>query len=151
MNPDDKELSGIAPSAMLGAPGGTRPGFLRRHRLKLVLAGLVVVPALLFSAFTAVTLTISYSHGDRVGYLQKLSKKGWICPTWEGDLAMATMPGVVPEVFSFSIRDEALAAKVNELQGRRVALEYAQKKGVPTKCFGESEYFVTGVRSVPGP
>jgi hypothetical protein len=80
-----------------------------------------------------------------------LSKKGWICKTWEGELAMATMPGVVPEVFSFSIRDEALAAKVNELQGRRVALEYSQKKGVPSKCFGESQYFVTGVRPVAGP
>ena len=151
MSRDDKELIGAETAALAGAPLGARPGFLRRHRLKLALAGLVVVPALLFAAFTAVTLTISYSHGDRVGYLQKLSKKGWICPTWEGELAMATMPGVVPEIFSFSIRDEGLAAKVNELQGRRVALEYAQKKGVPTKCFGESEYFVTGVRPVAGP
>jgi hypothetical protein len=64
---------------------------------------------------------------------------------------MATMPGVVPEIFSFSIRDEKVAAKVNELQGRRVALEYAQKRGVPTKCFGESEYFVTGVRPLTEP
>jgi hypothetical protein len=64
---------------------------------------------------------------------------------------MATMPGLVPEIFSFSIRDNAVAAKVNELQGRRVALEYAEKKGVPSKCFGESEYFVTGVRLVPAP
>lgn len=127
------------------------PGFLRRHRLKLVLTAVVVVPALLFAAYTAATLALSYSRGDRVGYLQKLSKKGWICPTWEGELAMATMPGVVPEIFSFSIRDATVAAKVNELQGRRVALEYAQKKGVPTKCFGESEYFVTGVRLLAQP
>ena len=136
---------------MAGTEVAARPGFLRRHRLKLVLAALVAVPALLLAAYTAVTLSISYARGDRVGYLQKLSRKGWLCKTWEGELAMATMPGVVPEVFYFSIRDEALAAKVNELQGRRVALEYAQKKGVPSKCFGESEYFVTGVRPVAGP
>lgn len=151
MNRDDKTGHDVDVSAPAGTETSARPGFLRRHRLKLVLAALVVVPALLFTAYTAATLALSYSRGDRVGYLQKLSKKGWFCPTWEGELAMATMPGVVPEVFFFSIRDEAVATKVNELQGRRVALEYAQKKGVPTKCFGESEYFVTGVRVLAGP
>ncbi len=151
MSPDDKDLVEVDRGARAGAEISARPTFLRRHRLKLVLASVLIVPALLFTAFTAATLSISYSSGDRVGYLQKLSKKGWICKTWEGELAMATLPGVVPEVFSFSIRDEALAAKVNELQGRRVALEYSQKKGVPSKCFGESQYFVTGVRPVAGP
>ena len=149
MSQDDKGQQNVHTSAAAGA--GVTQGFFRRHRLKMILAALVLVPALLFAAFTAITLTLSYSRGDRVGYLQKLSKKGWICSTWEGELAMATMPGVVPEVFSFSIRDEKVAAQVNALQGKRVALEYAQKKGVPTKCFGESEYFVTGVRPVAGP
>jgi hypothetical protein len=149
MSPDDKGSQDATASAPAG--DGGRPGFLRRHRLKLILAAVVVVPALLLVAYTALTLKLSFSRGDRVGYLQKLSKKGWICPTWEGELAMATMPGVVPEVFSFSIRDDKVAAMVNELQGRRVALQYAQKKGVPSKCFGESEYFVTGVRPVAGP
>jgi hypothetical protein len=151
MSLDETAGHEVDASAPAGPELRAHPGFLRRHRLKLVLAALVVVPALLFAAYTAATLALSYSRGDRVGYLQKLSKKGWICPTWEGELAMATMPGVVPEIFSFSIRDETIAAKVNELQGRRVALEYAQKKGVPTKCFGESEYFVTGVRPLAGP
>jgi hypothetical protein len=149
MNQDDKKPHDVQGSAGVG--DGVHYGFLRRHRLKLLLAALVLVPTLVFAAYTAITLTFSYSHGDRVGYLQKLSKKGWICPTWEGELAMATMPGVVPEVFSFSIRDEKVAASVNALQGQRVALEYAQKKGVPSKCFGESEYFVTGVRPLAGP
>jgi len=149
MSQDDKGMHDVQPSAE--ATAGLRKGFFRRHRLKLVLVALVVVPSLLFAGFTAITLTLSYSRGDRVGYLQKLSKKGWICPTWEGELAMATMPGVVPEIFSFSVRDEKVAARVNALQGQRVALEYAQKKGVPSKCFGESEYFVTGVRPVAGP
>jgi hypothetical protein len=151
MSRDENGLIETGTRAVAGTEATARPGFVRRNRLKLVLAALVVVPALLLAAFTAATLTISYSRGDRVGYLQKLSKKGWICKTWEGELAMATMPGVVPEIFSFSIRDDAVATKVNELQGRRVALEYSQKKGVPTKCFGESEYFVTGVRPVAGP
>jgi len=149
MSQDDKGRQDVQTSAAVGV--GVRPGFLRRHRLKLILVALVLVPALLFTAYTAITLTLSFSRGDRVGYLQKLSRKGWICPTWEGELAMATMPGVVPEIFSFSIRDDKVAARVNALQGQRVALEYAQKKGVPSKCFGESEYFVTGVRPVAGP
>lgn len=149
MSQDDEGKQDVETSAT--ARAGVTQGFFRRHRLKLILAALVLVPALLFAAFTAITLALSYSKGDRVGYLQKLSKKGWICPTWEGELAMATMPGVVPEVFSFTIRDDKVAAKVNAMQGKRVALEYAQKKGVPLKCFGESEYFVTDVRPVAGP
>jgi hypothetical protein len=151
MSRSDKASPGVGTPAAAGAKPQGAPGFLRRHRLKFVLAALVVIPLLLFALYTAATLALTYSRGDRVGYLQKLSKKGWICPTWEGELAMATMPGLVPEIFSFSIRDNAVAAKVNELQGRRVALEYAEKKGVPSKCFGESEYFVTGVRLVPAP
>jgi hypothetical protein len=90
----------------------------------------------------------SYSTGERAGYVQKFSKKGWICKTWEGELAMATVPGVMPEKFYFSVRDDSVAAKINRTLGKRVSLAYDQHKGVPTSCFGETEYFVTGVRVV---
>ena len=53
---------------------------------------LISVPTLVFAAYTAITLTFSYSHGDRVGYLQKLSKKGWICPTWEASCTPPRRP-----------------------------------------------------------
>ena len=57
----------------------------RRRRWPWIVVGvLVVLPALLLTAWTIISLSFSYSTGDRAGYIQKLSKKGWICKTWEG-------------------------------------------------------------------
>src|SRR6185369_10934048 len=86
------------------------------------LFGLLVVAVLLFAAYTWVVLSWSYSVGERAGYVQKLSKKGWICKTWEGELALVTMPGTVGEKFFFSVRNEAIAEQINRSIGRRVSL-----------------------------
>jgi hypothetical protein len=104
----------------------------------LLAAGVVV-------AYTWAALTWNYAEGERVGYVQKLSKKGWVCKTWEGELAMVTMPGAIPEKFYFSIRSDAVAAQLNKTLGKRVSLKYKQHLGVPTSCFGETEYFVSEV------
>ena len=114
-------------------------------RAVFVFLGLVILAAV---AWVWVTLAWSYSEGERAGYVQKLSRKGWLCKTWEGEIAMVTMPGAIPDRFEFSVRDEAVAAKINGLAGQRVILVYAQHKFVPTKCFGETEYFVTDARAV---
>ena len=100
------------------------------------------------AAWVWVTLNWSYSEGERAGYVQKLSHKGWLCKTWEGEIAMVTMPGAIPDRFAFSVRDEAVANKINALAGQRVVLSYGQHKFVPSSCFGETEYFVTEVRAV---
>lgn len=105
---------------------------------------------LLIVGWTWFTLTWSYSEGERAGYVQKFSKKGWLCKTWEGEIAMVTMPGAIPEKFAFSVRDEAVAEAINRLAGQRVVLKYQQHKFVPTSCFAETEYFVVGVREVEG-
>jgi hypothetical protein len=94
------------------------------------------------------TLQWSYSEGDRAGYVQKLSKKGWLCKTWEGEIAMVTMPGAIPEKFEFTVRDDATANQINALAGRRVVLYYQQHKFIPSSCFGETEYFVKNVREL---
>jgi hypothetical protein len=94
--------------------------------------------------------SFSYSHGERAGYVQKFSKKGWICKTWEGELAMATLPGTMPEVFAFTLHDDALAAEVNKLVGARVTLGYEQHFGLPS-CFGDTTYWVTSIRPVEPP
>ena len=99
-------------------------------------------------AWTWLTLNWSYSEGERAGYVQKFSRKGWVCKTWEGEIALVTMPGAIPDKFEFSVRDEAVAARINSLAGRRVVLAYEQHKFVPSGCFAETEYFVTDVRSV---
>ena len=115
--------------------------------LRAVIAFFVVILVAAL-AWVWMTLTWSYSEGERAGYVQKLSRKGWLCKTWEGEIAMVTMPGAIPDRFEFSVRDEAVAAKINAMAGQRVILSYAQHKFVPTSCFGETEYFVTDARVV---
>jgi len=114
-----------------------------------MIKGIVVFVMVLvvgFAGFTWLTLHWSYSKGERAGYVQKLSKKGWLCKTWEGEMAMVTMPGTVAEKFLFSVPDDAVADKINASVGKRVALVYEQHKWVPSSCFAETEYFITDVR-----
>jgi hypothetical protein len=120
--------------------------FVRRHWGKLLLSAIIVIPAAGLALWTLIALSYSYSSGERVGYLQKFSEKGWLCKTYEGELAMVNLPGQVANTFQFSVRDDNVAALINKAQGQRVALAYEQHKGVPTSCFGETEYFVKGVK-----
>ena len=113
--------------------------------------GLLVVGVLLFAAYTWIVLSWSYSVGERAGYVQKLSKKGWVCKTWEGELALITMPGTVAEKFYFSVRNEAIADQINRSIGRRVSLDYEEHIGVPSSCFGETGHYVTGVKVIEDP
>ena len=131
------------------APSTKSPGtasFLHRHRGKVVLVGVVAAVAGVLALWTLITLTFSYSDGDRIGYVRKLSHKGWICRTWEGELAMTPVPGAAPEIFHFTVRDEAVVKLVQAAEGKKVALHYTEKRGVPSSCFGDTRYFITGVR-----
>ncbi len=112
--------------------------------LKFVVLPVVVIAALL-GVYLWAALSWSYSSGERAGWVQKLSNKGWVCKTWEGELAMVSVPGTAPEKFSFTIWDEATANKVTQVVGKRVALHYEEKVGLPGSCFGDTRYFVTGV------
>jgi hypothetical protein len=111
-----------------------------------VLIFVLVVAVLGFVGFTFLTLHWSYSEGERAGYVQKLSRKGYLCKTWEGEMAMVTMPGTVAEKFLFTVPSDALAAKLNASVGKRLALHYQQHKWIPSSCFGDTEYFVTDMR-----
>lgn len=122
--------------------------FQLSKRAKWIIAGIVVLPILVFAIYTWSALTYTYSRGERAGYVQKFSKKGWICKTWEGELAMVSMPGTMSEKFLFSVRDDKVADYINNSLGKRVALTYQQHVGIPTSCFGETEYFVTAVKVV---
>jgi hypothetical protein len=104
-------------------------------RAFLIFLGLVLAA---LAAWVWLTLTWSYSEGERAGYVQKFSRKGWLCKTWEGEIAMVTMPGAIPDRFEFSVRDEAVAQQINALAGKRIVLSYAQHKFIPTSCFGET-------------
>jgi len=108
----------------------------------------ILVLAALLAGYLWIALHYAYSSGERAGYIQKISKKGWICKTWEGELAMTTVPGTAPQLFEFSVRDDATARKLLEVTGQHVALTYEQHKGLPGSCFGETEYFITSVRAI---
>lgn len=126
-----------------------RRGFARRHWGKLTLLVVLGLPLAGVGVWSAVALRYTYSSGTRTGWVQKLSKKGWVCKTWEGELAMATAPGVSPQIFTFTIRKDSLArALARDMGTGRVAVEYDEHRGVPTSCFGDTPYFVTGYRLV---
>lgn len=120
--------------------------FLRRHRIAIVLTGLVAVAIGVGALWTLITLTFSYSDGDRVGYVQKFSHKGWICRTWEGELAMTPVPGAAPEIFTFTVRDANVVKQIHDAEGKKVALHYKEKKGIPSSCFGDTRYFISEMR-----
>jgi hypothetical protein len=119
------------------------------RRIYLILIAIVAIAVALFAAYTWLALSWSYSNGERAGYIQKFSKKGWVCKTWEGELLLTTMPGVMPEKFEFTVRDDAVAEQIGASTGKRVVLTYAQHKGLPGSCFGDTEYFVDKVAVAP--
>jgi hypothetical protein len=125
------------------------PGFLRRHRLKLLLLAVLASGVGGVALWVLVTLKFSYSSGDRIGYVQKLSRRGWVCRTWEGELAMTPVPGAVPQIFSFTVPSDAVAKKLVDVEGKKVALHYEEKKGIPSSCFGDTRYFITDARVLP--
>ncbi len=102
----------------------------------------------LFAAYTWLVLTWSYSSGERAGYVQKFSKKGWICKTWEGELAIINIPGTLTEKFYFTVHDDAVANKINDTLGKKVSLVYDEHVGIPSSCFGDTGYFVTDLKIV---
>ncbi len=124
------------------------PGFVRNHKLATAFILVIVVPIVALTVYTWAALHYSYSSGERAGFLQKISKKGWICKTWEGEIQLSAIPGSMPEKFDFTVRSDSIAAVLNKLNGERVVLEYQQHKGLPTSCFGDTEYFVVGARPV---
>jgi hypothetical protein len=130
------------------------PGPPRRRRRWGLIAFLIliVIPITGFALYTWGALTFVYSRGERVGYVQKISKRGWLCKTWEGEIAMATMPGVAPQIWDFTVRSDSIARLLGAGGvGTRMALTYEQHKGLPTSCFGETEYFVVGVHPIEQP
>ena len=129
-------------------PAPSAPSWKRRHWRMLTLLFVIIVPIAVFSFWAWSTLSYAYSTGERAGYAQKLSEKGWLCKTWEGELAMANLPGTMPEIFKFSVRNDSIAHVLESNLGKRMSVTYAQHKGVPTTCFGETEYYITNVRLV---
>ena len=141
---DDIERDTVTPSTPVPPPRR------RKNWLARILAVLVLGPAIVIGLWIAIAINWSYSEGDRAGYVQKFSKKGWLCKTWEGELAMSPVPGSPPQMFPFSVKDDAVARELQESMGKQVDLTYKEHRGIPTSCFGETNYYVTNVRVIEG-
>jgi hypothetical protein len=117
-------------------------------KYKIIKCGIIIVIMTVggFAAYTWIVLSLSFSEGERAGYVQKFSKKGWIIKTWEGELQMIPVPGAIPEKFLFSVRGDITAQKINNAMGKKVVLKYEQHKGVPTNFFAETEYYITDIK-----
>lgn len=135
-----------APESTSSSPLPAAVSWKRRHWRKIIISLVVLVPLLLFAAWSAITLSYAFSRGERAGFAQKLSKRGWLCKTWEGELAMVNLPGAMPEIFKFTVRNDSVAKLLEKNLGKRVSLSYEQHRGVPSSCFGETEYYITNVR-----
>ena len=138
-----------APPPPAAAPASPVP-VVKKKRNKLVIALLVLllIPAVIIALWIWVALGYTYASGERAGYVQKISKKGWVCKTWEGELAMANLPGTMPQIFSFTVRSDSIANLLEKNIGKQVSITYEQHRGIPTTCFGETAYFVTRVQRV---
>ncbi len=127
----------------------------RKRRLWLkVGVPVVAVLAVGIALWTWAALGFVYSSGERTGYVKSLAQRGWLCKTWEGELAVAAIPGTADStardsVFDFTIRNDSVARALQLAAGKQVTLSYGEHKGVPTTCFGETRYFVQGFREVP--
>ena len=127
---------------------GAPPAARRRRSLRAMLGLSLVVLVLLGAGYTWLTLNWEYSNGERAGLLQKLSRKGWVCKTYEGELAMYVVAGVQPEIWRFSVREESLANALGTAVGQRVQLHYGEHRGVPTSCFAETGYFIDRINTI---
>ncbi len=123
------------------------PDSIKRSTIRFTLLFIAVMIGLI-AAWTWLALTFDYSDGERAGFVQKFSRKGWVCKTWEGELALVNLPGAMPEIFHFTVRDPGVAKTIQESVGKRVALTYEQHIGVPTSCFGDTQYFVIGMKVI---
>ena len=126
----------------------TAPSWRKRHWKALSVFLVVAIPVLIVVLWITISLGFVYSKGDRAGYLQKISRRGWICKTWEGELAMVNLPGAMPQIFDFTVRNDSLARMMENNLGKQVSITYEEHRGIPSRCFGETRYYVTNMRNV---
>jgi hypothetical protein len=129
-------------------PSPAPPAKKKHHRVRTIILLIVLIPVVVVALWVWVALGYTYASGERAGYVQKISKKGWLCKTWEGELAMANLPGTMPQIFSFTVRNDSIANVLEQTIGKQVSVTYEQLRGLPTSCFGETEYFISRVNRI---
>jgi len=89
----------------------------------------------------------SYSKGERTGVLIKISHKGNIFKTNEGEMWLSCRQMTNPEKFYFSVKSDSITAQLKNLQDQCVQLSYTQyRASLPWR--GDTKYIVTSVTNV---
>ena len=136
-------------------PGPSASASLKKKRSwKFMLFLVLFIPLVAVALYTFFVLSWSYSDGIRAGELLKFSRKGWLCKTYEGELAQFLEnqgQGMAPRIWAFTVRDEAVIQQLNQSVGQNVQLHYTEHKGVPTTCFGETQFYVDEVTLTKAP
>jgi hypothetical protein len=122
-----------------------------RRRVGWIIGLVVLVPLIIAVLWFWLSLSWSYSEGDRAGVLQKFSRKGWLCKTYEGELALYVVSGVAPQIWYFTTRNEELAKRLTSAVGQELQVHYSEHRGVPTSCFGDTPYFAESFTPVTRP
>jgi hypothetical protein len=142
------DRNATSPTPAPTPPAAARPA---RRSFKSYFWWSVVGALVLIGLYTLFMLWWSYSEGERAGVLQKFSKRGWVCKTYEGELAMYVVGGIAPQIWNFSVRDDAVAGQLHKAVGQQVRIHYSEHPGLPTNCFGETDYFADRVEVVTPP
>jgi hypothetical protein len=143
--------AGVVPTETAAPVPPSAPARPPRRSFKSIFWSSVLGALLLIGLYTAFMLWWSYSEGERAGTLQKFSKRGWLCKTYEGELAMYIVGGMSPQIYNFSVRDKVVAEKLQKAVGQHMSLHYTEHRGIPTTCFGETSYFVDSFEILPDP
>lgn len=116
---------------------------------KKFLRWLLFICILIFCVFFWWKYYFTYSDGNRTGLLQKLSRKGTIFKTYEGEMVLSSIAStnnvaLASEKFYFSVEADSIAKKLQDYEGKNVKVHYLQKNGtLPWR--GDTEYIVDAV------
>lgn len=85
-----------------------------------------------------------YGNGERTGILVKITHKGNIFKTDEGEMWLSCRQMTNPEKFYFSVTNDSIVQVLKNLQDECVQLTYTQyRAALPWR--GDNKYIVTGV------
>ena len=101
------------------------------------------------SAYMAFVYYVPYSEGVRSGELIKISHKGFIIKTWEGEISQGISGA---QIFQFSVEDDdkAIIQQLKDLQGKYVKLEYVERYRT-FSWWGDTRYFIKKVEKERSP
>lgn len=111
--------------------------------MKKVVGIIVSVVFVLLIGYFLVVYYATYSNGFRSGELIKITYKGLIFKTWEGEISQGVSES---QHFSFSVEssEKEVIQLLEDLQGQQVKLTYKERFAT-FPWLGDTKYFVTEV------